>query len=60
MLYIYGEEYDKALKDLEQCSNVMHQNKELYPKNQFPDEDLDDYSQTGSAKQDDNVSNASS
>ena len=42
VLNIYGQEYNKAISDLEQCSNIMHQNKVLYPKNQFPDDNLDD------------------
>lgn len=42
VLYIYGQEYDKAILDLEQCSGIMHQNKVLYRKDQFPDKDLDD------------------
>jgi len=40
-LYIYGQEYEKAIQDLEQCSAIMHQNKVLFPKNQFPDKDLE-------------------
>ena len=42
VLFIYGQEYSKAIQDLEQCSSIMHHNKVLYPKNQFPDKDLDD------------------
>jgi hypothetical protein len=42
VLYIYGQEYSKAIQDLEQCSGIMHHSKMLYPKNQFPDKELDD------------------
>lgn len=42
VLEIYGGNYEKAIQDLEQCSNIMHQNKVLYPKNQFSDKDLED------------------
>ena len=42
VLYIYGQEYSKAIQDLEQCSSIMHHNKVLYPKNQFPDKELDE------------------
>ena len=41
VLNIYGQEYQKAIVDLEACSNIMHQNKVLYPKNKFPDTDID-------------------
>jgi hypothetical protein len=33
ILFLYGEEYSKAIQDLEQCSAIMHHNKVLYPKN---------------------------
>ena len=33
VLQIYGAEYEKAVQDLEQCSGIMHQSKNLYPKN---------------------------
>ena len=42
ILYIYGEQYDKAIQDLDQCSHIMHQNKALYPKNQWSDKDLEE------------------
>lgn len=32
VLYIYAQDYDKAVSDLEQCSGIMHQNKNLYRK----------------------------
>ncbi len=37
VMYFYGGEYEKSVQDLEQCSNIMHSSKVLYPKNQFPD-----------------------
>ena len=66
VLFIYGEEYEKAISDLEQCSSIMHQNKELYPKNHFSDKDLEDGYEsppgTGNvnAQNDDQMSNGSS
>mmetsp|Transcript_19568 Transcript_19568/g.30096 ORF Transcript_19568/g.30096 Transcript_19568/m.30096 type:complete len:139 (-) Transcript_19568:1345-1761(-) len=33
IFFVYGGKYDKATADLEQCSQIMHQNKVLYPKN---------------------------
>lgn len=67
VLSIYGQDYAKAIKDLEACSSVMHQNKQLYPKNQFPDlRDSDGYeSPTGNGnvngeKDHENMSNDSS
>jgi hypothetical protein len=38
-LQIFSGDYDKAMADLEQSSSIMHANKVLYPKDQFPDED---------------------
>ena len=38
MMYFYAGEYEKSTADFEQSSNIMHCNKVLYPKNQFPDE----------------------
>lgn len=32
ILQIYFGDYDKAMADLEQSSNIMHANKVLYPK----------------------------
>jgi hypothetical protein len=40
-MHIYGGEYEKAISDLAQSSREMHSNKELFPKNQFPDEELE-------------------
>lgn len=37
-MYFYSGEYEKSTTDFEQSSNIMHSNKVLYPKNQFPDE----------------------
>lgn len=52
VMYFYSGEYEKSLQDFESSSSIMHSNKVLYPKNQFPDED-----EKGG---DDNVSQASS
>jgi hypothetical protein len=41
VLSIYGGDYHRALSDLDHCSSIMHQNKVLSPKNQFPDDDID-------------------
>lgn len=38
-MYFYTGEYDKAISDFEQSSSIMHAQKVLYPRNQFPDED---------------------
>ena len=42
VMYFYSGDYDKSLTDLEQSSSIMHNNKVLYPRNQFPDEVSDD------------------
>jgi TolA-binding protein len=65
VLNIYAQEYGKAITDFETCSNIMHQNKVLYPKNKFPDADLEGYeSPTGegnvNGENDDNASQGSS
>lgn len=41
VMYFYAGEYEKAIVDLEQSSSIMHSNKALYPRNQFPDEEDD-------------------
>jgi hypothetical protein len=51
VMFFYAGEYEKSIQDLEQCSTIMHSNKVLYPRNQFPDDD---------SNVDDNASNASS
>ena len=44
IMLMYAGEYEKSIQDLEQCSQIMHCNKVLYPKNQFPDNhDPDEY-----------------
>ena len=51
---IYAGDYEKAIADFDQSSQIMHANKVLYPRNQFPDdEDLQ-------GPNGDNASNASS
>ena len=37
----YCGDYDKALGDFEQSSGIMHQNKVLYPQNEWGDDPLD-------------------
>ena len=54
-MQIYAGEYEKAMADLEQSSGIMHANKVLYEKNQFPDDEID----VGEPPAD-NASNASS
>lgn len=54
VMQIYAGEYEKAIADFDQSSQIMHANKVLYPRNQFPDdEDLQ-------GPNGDNQSNASS
>jgi len=36
-MYFYLGDSKKAISDLEASSTIMHSNKVLYPKNQFPD-----------------------
>ena len=70
VLSIYACEYESAIEDLQQCSVVMHQNKVLYPKNQFgevDDIDFDNLSEgyesprgEGNNQMDDNMSSKSS
>ena len=55
VMQIYAGEYEKAMADLEQSSGIMHANKVLYEKNQFPDDEID----VGEPPAD-NASNASS
>ena len=54
-MYFYCGDYEKALQDFERSSQIMHATKVLYPKNQFPDEDLFENKDLG-GKDDDNVS----
>lgn len=54
VMQLYAGEFEKAVGDFEQSSAIMHANKVLYPKNQFPDSEKD---LLGAA---DNQSNASS
>ena len=54
VMQIYAGEFDKALGDLEQSSGIMHANKVLYEKNQFPD------GESMADNANDNASNASS
>lgn len=42
VMYFYCGEYDKAIQDFESSSSVMHANKVLYPRNQFPDDESGD------------------
>ena len=56
-MQIYAGEFEKAQADLEQSSGIMHANKVLYEKNQFPD--FDEEIDAGDAPAD-NASNASS
>ena len=53
VMNIYAGEYEKAIGDFDQSSQIMHANKVLYPRNQFPDDD-------DLQGQHDNASNASS
>ena len=53
-MQIYAGEFDKAIADFDQSSQIMHANTVLYPRNQFPD-DEDLLGPNG-----DNASNASS
>ena len=53
-MQIYAGEYEKALSDLDQSSGIMHVNKVLQEKNQFPDGES--LNEDGN----DNASNASS
>ena len=39
VMQIYAGEYEKAIGDFDQSSQIMHANKVLYPRNQFPDDD---------------------
>ena len=41
-MYFYAGEYEKAMSDFEQSSSIMHAQKVLYPRNQFPDEPAGD------------------
>ena len=56
VMHIYDGEYEKAISDLATSSREMHANKELFPKNQFPDEELEMLANGGA----DNISNCSS
>lgn len=59
VMNIYVGDYEKALSDLEQSSQIMHVNKVLYPKNQFP-EDGESLDYGGHRNSDDANSNNSS
>jgi len=37
VMYFYSGDYEKALTDLDASSSIMHSQKSLYPKNQYPD-----------------------
>lgn len=56
IMQIYAGEYEKAMADLDQSSGIMHANKVLYEKNQFPDDEIE----MGETPAADNASNASS
>ena len=46
---MYAGNYDKAMKDLEQSSQIMHSNKQLHARTAFPSSsDLQDQSQHSS------------
>lgn len=53
-MHIYIGDYDKALSDLDASSGIMHANKVLYPKNQFPEpgEEFDDKASHASSQTD--------
>ena len=56
VLFFYSGEYEKSNSDFEQSSTIMHSNKVLYPKNQFPDEsdpNLNDDNQSANSSQTD-------
>jgi hypothetical protein len=36
VLHLYAGNYEKSIQDLDQSSQIMHSNKELDPKQQFP------------------------
>ena len=38
VMYFYAGDNEKSILDLEQSSSIMHSNKVLYPRNQFPDD----------------------
>ena len=38
VMYFYSGEYEKSINDFEHSSSIMHSQKVLYPRNQFPDE----------------------
>lgn len=60
VMYFYAGEYDKALNDFEQSSSIMHAQKVLYPRNQFPDGDLGEGAEQFSGGEGDNQSHQSS
>ena len=37
VMYFYAGEYERAINDFEKSSSIMHAQKVLYPRNQFPD-----------------------
>lgn len=37
VMYFYAGDYERAISDFEQSSNIMHAQKVLYPRNQFSD-----------------------
>lgn len=39
VMAIYAADYEKAISDFDQSSQIMHANKVLYPRNQFPDDE---------------------
>lgn len=41
-MYFYAGDFDKAINDFEMSSSIMHSQKVLYPRNQFPDEPSQD------------------
>ena len=59
VLNIYGQDYSKAVSDLESCSQIMHQNKVLYAKNKFADLDEGYESPTGQGRGEEDGDNAS-
>ncbi len=48
VMYFYSGDFEKALNDFEHSSSIMHSQKVLYPRNQFPDEPSDDGAGRGS------------
>ena len=41
-MYFYAGEFEKAVGDFEASSSIMHSQKVLYPRNQYPEEGGDE------------------